>query len=176
MNDGLRLALRFNPETIVPSEMRGAEALTAVESGRTGHPIVSTLHANSAYAAYDRILSMCQMAETRLSESQLLKQIVEAIPIMVFKEKLPDGSRKYMEIYEATGVENGVVTGQAIFRYELEKYERGEDGAVIKAHGFHRQVGTISSALAQYLFIKGAEKEILDRYTKVQKTEEDMSS
>ena len=54
----LKLSLRLHPEILVPAEMRGKEALTVQEAGRTGHTIVSTLHANSARTAYDRILTM----------------------------------------------------------------------------------------------------------------------
>ena len=47
MDDLLKEALRFHPYAIIPAEMRGAEAMTAIEAGRTGHVIISTLHANS---------------------------------------------------------------------------------------------------------------------------------
>jgi pilus assembly protein CpaF len=114
MLDLLKLSLRLHPEILVPAEMRGKEALTVQEAGRTGHTIVSTLNANSARTAYDRILTMCLEAGTSLSEERLLKNIVEAFPIMLFKMQLPDKSRKYMEIFEATGVENGEVTGNTL--------------------------------------------------------------
>ena len=51
---------RFHPYAIIPAEMRGAEALTAVEAGRTGHVIVSTLHAkktaNRSRYCYDKCM------------------------------------------------------------------------------------------------------------------------
>ena len=59
IDDLLIKALRFDPDIIIPAEMRGKEAVTAIEAGRTGHSIMSTLHANSAVDAYDRMLSMC---------------------------------------------------------------------------------------------------------------------
>lgn len=165
MNDGLRLALRFDPNIIVPSEMRGAEAYTAVESGRTGHTIVSTLHANSAYSAYDRILTMCLQAGTTLSEERLLRMIVEAFPVMVYKSKLPDGSRKYMEIFEATGVENGILTGNNIFTFDVSYHERDSDTReVMKTHGEHKHVGSISKKLYRQMLNKGANREDLDRF------------
>jgi len=58
MLDLLKLSLRLHPQILVPAEMRGKEALTVQEAGRTGHTIVSTLHANSARTAYDRILTI----------------------------------------------------------------------------------------------------------------------
>ena len=166
MNDGLRLALRFDPNIIVPSEMRGAEAYTAVESGRTGHTIVSTLHANSAYSAYDRILTMCLQAGTTLSEERLLRMIVEAFPIMVYKSKLPDGSRKYMEIFEATGVDTGgVLRGNNIFMFDVSHHERDkETGEVMKTRGVHKHVGSISDKLYRTMLNKGANREDLNRF------------
>jgi pilus assembly protein CpaF len=165
MNDGLRLALRFDPDIIVPSEMRGAEAYTAVEAGRTGHTICSTLHANSALTAYDRILTMCLQAGTSLSEERLLKNIVEAFPVMVNKQRLADGSRKYMEIFEATGVENGVVQGSVLFRYEVDHHERDSaTGEVLHTVGSHRRVGNISQRLYEHMLAKGADKEQLEPF------------
>ena len=132
MLDLLKLSLRLHPKILVPAEMRGKEALTVQEAGRTGHTIVSTLHANSARTAYDRILTMCLEAGTSLSEERLLKNIVEAFPIMLFKMQLPDKSRKYMEIFEATGVENGEVTGSTLYKYVIDHYERDKDVRLLR--------------------------------------------
>lgn len=51
----LKKALRFDPQIIVPAEMRGEEAMTAQEAGRTGHTIITSLHASTAMAAYTRM-------------------------------------------------------------------------------------------------------------------------
>lgn len=166
MLDLLKLSLRLHPEILVPAEMRGKEALTVQEAGRTGHTIVSTLHANSARTAYDRILTMCLEAGTSLSEERLLKNIVEAFPIMLFKMQLPDKSRKYMEIFEATGVENGEVTGNTLYKYVIDHYERDKDGKIIKAVGTHKRLGCISPALAEKLLIGGVPQEEILRFTK----------
>jgi pilus assembly protein CpaF len=165
MLDLLKLSLRLHPEILVPAEMRGKEALTVQEAGRTGHTIVSTLHANSARTAYDRILTMCLEAGTSLSEERLLKNIVEAFPIMLFKMQLPDKSRKYMEIFEATGVENGEVTGSTLYKYVIDHYERDKNGKIIKAVGTHKRLGCISPALAEKLLIGGVPQEEILRFT-----------
>ncbi|MDR1737003.1 MAG: Flp pilus assembly complex ATPase component TadA [Oscillospiraceae bacterium] len=166
MQDGLRLALRFDPDIIVPSEMRGAEAYTAVEAGRTGHTIVSTLHAGSALSAYDRILTMCLQSGTTLSESRLLANIVEALPVIVYKSRLPDNSRKFMEIFEATGVQDGKVVGEYIFNFEVSGHERDKDGEVIRTNGAHRQVGRISEKLARRMLTRGADSAQLAPYVR----------
>ncbi|MFT9494504.1 MULTISPECIES: ATPase, T2SS/T4P/T4SS family [Thermotaleaceae] len=164
MLDLLKLSLRLHPQILVPAEMRGKEALTVQEAGRTGHTIVSTLHANSARTAYDRILTMCLEAGTSLSEERLLKNIVEAFPIMLFKMQLPDKSRKYMEIFEATGVQNGEVIGNTLFKYVVDHYERDESGKITKVVGSHRRLGYISSILAERLLIGGVPKKEIQRF------------
>lgn len=164
MLDLLKLSLRLHPRILVPAEMRGREALTVQEAGRTGHTIISTLHANSAKSAYDRILTMCLEAGTSLSEERLLKNIVEAFPIMVFKMQLPDNSRKYMEVYEATGVKNGEVAGSTLFKYEVHHYERDGGGRIIKVVGEHLKVGCISPELAEKLLVNGVELKEIRRF------------
>lgn len=165
MLDLLKLSLRLHPEILVPAEMRGQEALTVQEAGRTGHTIVSTLHANSARTAYDRILTMCLEAGTSLSEERLMKNIVEAFPIMLFKMQLPDKSRKYMEVYEATGVSNGEVTGTTLFKYVVDHYERDDEGRITKVIGSHRRIGNISPALAERLLVGGVPHKEIRRFS-----------
>lgn len=165
MLDLLKLSLRLHPKILVPAEMRGKEALTVQEAGRTGHTIVSTLHANSARTAYERILTMCLEAGTALSEERLLKNIVEAFPIMLFKMQLPDNSRKYMEIFEATGVRNGEVAGNTLFQYAVDHYERDADGRIIRVVGAHRRVGNLSPALSERLLIGGVPKQEIRRFS-----------
>ena len=115
MNDLLRKAMRFSPDIIAVAEMRGAEAMVAQEAARTGHTVVTSLHANSARKAYNRILSMCQMSGTNINTEILLGFIVEAFPVMVFKRQLPDGTRRMMEIVEATGIREGTVQAEYPF-------------------------------------------------------------
>ncbi len=141
MNDLLRKAMRFSPDIIAVAEMRGAEAMTAQEAARTGHVVVTSLHANSARKAYGRILSMCQMSGTNISTNILIGFVAEAFPIMVFKRQFPDGTRRIMEIVEATGVRDGVVQARTLFRFE--------DGRFV-------QMGGISDSLVMTLLENGA--------------------
>lgn len=164
MLDLLKLSLRLHPEILVPAEMRGKEALTVQEAGRTGHTVVSTLHANSARTAYDRILTMCLEAGTSLSEERLMKNIVEAFPVMVFKRQLPDKSRKYMEVFEATGVQNGEVTGSTLYKYVVDRYERDKEGRITRVVGSHRRMGNISPALAERLLVGGVPEREIRRF------------
>ena len=164
MLDLLKLSLRLHPTVLVPAEMRGKEAMVVQEAGRTGHTVISSLHANSARSAYDRILTMCLEAGTSLSEGRLMKNLVEAFPVMVFKMQLPDHSRKYMEIFEATGVQDGEVTGNTLFKYVVDHYERDKAGRITKVVGSHRRLGNISPALAEKLLVGGVPQKEIRRF------------
>jgi len=164
MDDLLKEALRFHPYAIIPAEMRGKEALTAVEAGRTGHTIISTLHANSAVDAYNRILSMCVSTGVRLSESKLLEFILEAMPVILFKRQLPDGRRVYDEIFEGLAVDDGKITGRTLFKYEVFQNIYDETGNIVRVEGKHVQLNKISDKLMSRLKYGGASEELLRRF------------
>lgn len=55
-NEGLRAALRQDPDTVLLGEIRDSEtAATAMRTAQTGHLVLSTLHTNSAPAAITRL-------------------------------------------------------------------------------------------------------------------------
>lgn len=147
MDDLLKEALRFHPDVIIPAEMRGGEALTAVEAGRTGHTIISTLHANSAIDAYNRILSMCVSTGVRLSENKLLEFILEAMPLVLFKRQLPDGRRIYDEIFEGISLEDGRIIGKTLYKYEIKENVYSDDGKIVKVVGEHTRKNKMSDTL-----------------------------
>jgi pilus assembly protein CpaF len=153
MHDLLRKAMRFSPDVIAVAEMRGAEAMTAQEAARTGHVVVTSLHANSARKAYGRILSMCQMSGTQISTSILMGFVAEAFPVMVFTKQMPDGTRRFMEIVEATGLKDGAVQAHTLFRFDNGKFV---------------QAGGISDNLADTLMENGADMTSIIRYKEVQ--------
>jgi pilus assembly protein CpaF len=160
-NQLLRHALRFHPDVICVAEMRGAEAMTAQEAARTGHAVVTSLHANSARASYFRILSLCRMSGTELEDATLMKFIVEAFPIMVYKKQLANGERRIMEIIEAIGLKDGEVDATTLFKYNMETQN-------------HEHVGGISDALAQRLLDDGVDEKTVEKYSNVKKKERRM--
>lgn len=154
MNDLLREAMRFSPDVIAVAEMRGAEALVAQEAARTGHAVVTSLHANSARKAYGRVLSMCQMSSKAPATAVLMGFVIEAFPIMVFKRQFPDGTRRMMEIVEATGMADGTVQANTLYRFEMD-----DDGS-----GRFTRISGISDSLAERLRENGADNKEVSRF------------
>ena len=162
-NELLKKALRFDPDIIVPAEMRGAEAMTAQEAGRTGHTILTTLHASTAFAAYTRILTMCMQSGTTLSEDILMKLIIEAFPIIAFKKQLADKSRKYMKVVEAEDYSDGKIQGRTLFKFVITG-KKEKEGKIIEFEGYHNKESNISCRLAEKLIENGADIEDVYKY------------
>lgn len=163
MLDLIVSSLRFHPSLIVPAEVRDAAAYQAAVAGQTGHTILTAFHADGAKDAYKRLVTMCHLAQTGLSDELLLEMCISAWPVMVYKRQLKDNSRKYMEIFEATGVEAGKLEGRMLYRFVIGETERDGHGHVVKVHGSHQRVGTISPALYARLRDNGAPEAALYR-------------
>lgn len=81
----LRHALRLRPDRIIVGEVRGPEALDMIQALNTGHAgSMSTIHANGAAEALDRLATLAAMAPERVPESALARQIATAIGVVVF--------------------------------------------------------------------------------------------
>lgn len=160
----IRHTLRYDPQIVVPAEMRGEEAIEAVEAGLTGVQIISSFHAWGAKDGFIRVLSMCQMGKSSSSESTLLQSIIRAFPLMVYIKKDDDGVRRIHEVFEATGVEDGHVIGNTLYRFIRTKVEEDENGRILKIHGNFVQVDSISKSLRQLLIQNGARREFVDQY------------
>lgn len=162
----LKLLLRFNPDIIVPAEMRGKEAMTAQESARTGHAVITSFHAEDVTGGYFRMLTMCMMSGTNLSEDLLLGLLVRAFPVMVIIEQMADRSRKVTKIFEATGYEASEkkIKGRLLYQFKVTGKETDENGRIKKIIGFHEKVNPITDRTATKLFNKGVDEEIIRKY------------
>lgn len=78
--DGLRAALRQDPEIILVGEMRDLETIsTAITAAETGHLVLATLHTSSAATTIDRIIDVFpphQQSQIRIQLANVLQGIV----------------------------------------------------------------------------------------------------
>lgn len=165
-DDLLKSALRFHPTFISTAEMRGKEALNAMNAAQTGHVVWSTFHADSGEAAYQRLLTMCTLAGTSLSEELLMRNLVTAFPIIVSALQLKDGTRKITGIYEATGVNGSCVEGHYIYRMMVDHFEYDEKGKVTHVYGSHCRVGDLSDKMAQRIYDNCGRLEDVQRFAR----------
>jgi Flp pilus assembly CpaF family ATPase len=85
-------SLRDRPDRIIIGEVRGSEARDMLEAATTGHAGgLSTIHANSCDEALTRLARLAQC------DQQFIR---EAIDLVLFIERMPDGRRAVTEIKE----------------------------------------------------------------------------
>ena len=117
IRDLVRNALRMRPSRIVIGEVRGAEALDMLLAMNTGHDgSLSTIHANAPRDALDRLAILASMAEERLTSEAITKMIARTIELVVHLRLEPGtGRRRVASIFEVTGLEGDVVTGNELW-------------------------------------------------------------
>lgn len=114
----IKASLRMRPDRIIVGEIRGAEALDMLTAMNTGHDgSLSTGHANSTEDMLTRLESMVLMA-AELPLKAIRDQISAGIDIMVHLSRMPDKSRKVMEISEVEGIVDERIRLNKIFEYD----------------------------------------------------------
>ncbi|MDP7151259.1 ATPase, T2SS/T4P/T4SS family [Pelagimonas phthalicica] len=94
----LQASLRMRPDRIVVGELRGSEALTYLEAINTGHGgSVSTIHAETAELAIDRLAIMVLQAGTPLTFAEVQTYIRKSIDVIVQLGRT-DGRRGIAEL------------------------------------------------------------------------------
>jgi pilus assembly protein CpaF len=116
IRDLFRNALRMRPDRVIIGECRGPEALDMLQAMNTGHDgSLTTIHANGPRDALSRIETMVLMGGADLPLRAIREQIVAAIDLVVFVERMQDGTRKVTQVSEVRGLEGDVITMQDIF-------------------------------------------------------------
>jgi pilus assembly protein CpaF len=120
----VRNALRMRPDRIVVGEVRGGEALDMLTAMTTGHEgSLSTLHASTPEDALRRLRTLALMGDLDLPYAAVADQVAAAIDLVVHQARMPDGSRRIVEI---TAV--GAVDGQARLDPLVRFHAAGWDG------------------------------------------------
>ena len=75
-SDGLKYALRQDPDVIFIGEIRDVETMTAaLKASETGHLVFSTLHTNDAVQTINRIINMFEESNRPLVRKQLAETL-----------------------------------------------------------------------------------------------------
>lgn len=100
IRDLIKTSLQMRPDRIIVGEVRGAEALDMVQSLNTGHDgSMSTGHGNSPKDMLARLETMVLMGAD-IPLNAIRSQLAAGIDIMVHLARMPDKTRKVIEINE----------------------------------------------------------------------------
>lgn len=137
-----RNTLRMRPDRIIIGECRGLETLDMLQAMNTGHDgSMTTLHANSTQDVMARLDSLILMGGIEIPLRAIREMIASAIDMVVHTSRLPDGSRKVVQISEVTGMVDDMHIGLAdIFTYkQTGMSDKG------KVEGYFTPTGTVPS-------------------------------
>ncbi|MBQ0078648.1 MAG: CpaF family protein [Eubacterium sp.] len=114
----VKASLRMRPSRILIGEVRGKEVMDMIQALNTGHSgCLSTGHANSIDGMLRRLEAMFLQAADFPVEA-MRSQIAEGIDIIIHMSRLPDGSRKVMEISELAGFDGHEISLNCLFKYK----------------------------------------------------------
>lgn len=140
--DLVRNALRMRPDRIVfaeayPGQVRGGEALLeliyAINNGHDG-TMVST-HSLGVRDALDRLEMMAALANPSLPLLNLRREIAAAINLVVYQERLRDGTRRLVKIAEVVGMQGDAIMTQDLFEFRQTGFQEGRVAGRFTATG-----------------------------------------
>ena len=114
-------SLRLRPDRLVIGEIRGGEALDLLQAMNTGHSgSMSTIHANTSLDALSRMETCAIMSGIELPLTAIRMQVASAINCVVHTMRLPDGSRKTVEIAEVMPLEEGNYRMRSLMKWHTD--------------------------------------------------------
>ena len=163
--DLLEHCLRENPDIMGIGEMRSAEAYTVAEAARTGTATYTTTHASNALDTYKRLMEL-SYKKYPMEFNFLMRQMVDAFPIIVHQKRFPDGSRRIVEILEGIGYDpkSEQVVANMLYRYVVEDNIEDENGNIVKIKGHFEKANNMSQDLYMRFLSNGATTTTLNKF------------
>lgn len=124
-----RQTLRLRPDRISVQEIRSAEeSVSLLETTLAGHDgIISTGHADSPRRFEKLLVIWLQQGGMHLSERSLIESIHEALDLLVFTQRMPDGSRKIVEMTEVLPIEGNDKGFRRLYYYDQRRKMHVQD-------------------------------------------------
>jgi pilus assembly protein CpaF len=121
IRDLVRNSLRMRPDRIIVGEVRGPETLDMLQAMNTGHDgSLVTVHANSAEDAIYRLETLASMSDVKMPYEAIRAQIANAVHVVVFLERGPDGSRRVREIGVSSSERSKSLRLETVMRFVQE--------------------------------------------------------
>lgn len=107
-------ALRMRPDRLIIGEVRGAECLDLLLAMNSGIPALATLHANSARAAIQKVMTLPLLAGENVTSSFVLPTVASSVDLVVHLKREASGKRIVNEVVALSGrmYENTIETTQ----------------------------------------------------------------
>jgi pilus assembly protein CpaF len=119
----LQFSLRHRPDRLFVGEVRGAEAFDLLQALNTGHAgSLTTLHANSAEDALDRLAELALMASTDMPYRSIQTRIGRLIRLVVHTTR-DRGDRRVSEVLNVHGFDPdaGYYCTEMLYQFQTTK-------------------------------------------------------
>ena len=144
--------LRLKPKYIVVGEVRGAEAISAVEAMETGHSTHLSMHGGSTWNILNRLINkyMTKMAELGV---EVVERIIgSSLDYIMIQHNIPGVGRRITSIDEISyDFINHKFVVNPIFKYNQKK-------------GITERVGSISEEKAEQMMFRGVNPDDVEEW------------
>jgi pilus assembly protein CpaF len=118
--------MRMRPDRIVVDEVFGAEVFDLLQAMNTGlEGTIFRIHATGPLDALGRLEMMATFANLSIPLLMIRQMMASAIDLIVYLERLLDGSRKVMKVSEVVGMQGDVVEVRDIFEFRQTGVDEG---------------------------------------------------
>ncbi|MCG7336988.1 type IV pilus twitching motility protein PilT [Sporosarcina sp. ACRSM] len=141
--DGLRAALRQDPDVILVGEMRDLETIsTAITAAETGHLVLATLHTWSAASTIDRIIDVFPHGQQSQIRVQLAGVLTSVISQRLFQTADRQGRRAATELMINNAAISNLIRSEKI--HQIPNVIQTN-----RAAGMHMMASSVQSFLDQ---------------------------
>ena len=123
-SEGIRRALRMDPDIILVGEMRDLETIhAAIEAAETGHIVFGTLHTSGAASTINRIIDVFPKDQQDQIRTQLSTALIGVLSQTLLPKK-PDGLVAAYEMMVVTPAIQNMIRENKVFRIDSEHPDR----------------------------------------------------
>lgn len=126
--EGIKRALRMDPDIILVGEMRDLETIhAAIEAAETGHVVFGTLHTNSASATVNRIIDVFPKDQQDQIRTQLSTALIGVLSQSLLPKK-PEGVIAAYEMMVVTPAIQNLIRENKTYRIDSSIQTGKKDG------------------------------------------------
>ena len=126
--EGIRRALRMDPDIILVGEMRDLETIhAAIEAAETGHVVFGTLHTNSASSTVNRIIDVFPQEQQDQIRTQLSTALIGVLSQTLLPRR-PEGLVAAYEMMVVTPAIQNLIRENKTYRIDSALQTGARDG------------------------------------------------
>ncbi len=130
--DGLKYALRQDPDVILVGEMRDLETMAlALTAAETGHLVFSTIHTNSAASVPERVIDVFPASQQKQIALQLANTLVGVIYQRLLRRADGKGMVPVLEILVGTPAVKNLIRENKLHQIESIMQTSAKQGMVL---------------------------------------------